>query len=332
MNIFYALVAVILLMSIPVIGVSGLRWNSLFGVVVPYLALGTFVAGIIYRVLKWGSAPVPFHIPTVCGQQKSLPWIKPSRIDSPFTTRGVIARLALEVLCFRSLFWNERVELKKAYQLLYRRNLYLWLGGLVFHWSLFVILFRHLRLFAEPVPSLVLLTQTLDGILQNLFPLIYVTDFFIVAALFYLTLRRLRDSQLRYLSLPSDYFALFLLLGVVSSGLLMLLVFKVDLVKAKGLMVKLFAFQPVNPEGMGLIFYIHLFLASVLIAYFPFSKLMHMAGVFLSPTRNLKNDSRMVRHINPWNNKDKVKIHTYEEYEDEFRQSMKEAGIPVEKE
>jgi nitrate reductase gamma subunit len=222
--------------------------------------------------------------------------------------------------------------LKKAYQLLYRRNLYLWLGGLVFHWSLFVILFRHLRLFAEPVPSLVLLTQTLDGILQNLFPLIYVTDFFIVAALFYLTLRRLRDSQLRYLSLPSDYFALFLLLGVVSSGLLMLLVFKVDLVKAKGLMVKLFAFQPVNPEGMGLIFYIHLFLASVLIAYFPFSKLMHMAGVFLSPTRNLKNDSRMVRHINPWNNKDKVKIHTYEEYEDEFRQSMKEAGIPVEKE
>jgi len=106
MNIFYALIAVILLMSVPVIGVSGLRWNSLFGVVVPYLALGTFVAGIIYRVLKWGSAPVPFHIPTVCGQQKSLPWIKPSRIDSPFTTRGVIARLALEVLCFRSLFWN----------------------------------------------------------------------------------------------------------------------------------------------------------------------------------------------------------------------------------
>ena len=38
---------------------------------------------------------------------------------------------------------------------------------------------------------------------------------------------------------------------------------------------------------------------SALAAYFPFSKLMHMAGVFLSPTRNLANNNRMVRHVNP---------------------------------
>ena len=66
-----------------------------------------------------------------------------------------------------------------------------------------------------------------------------------------------------------------------------------------------------------------------LLAYFPFSKLMHMAGVFLSPTRNLSNDSRIVRHVNPWNYP--VKVHTYEEYEDEFRDKMIEAGLPVEK-
>ncbi|HOJ44198.1 MAG TPA: hypothetical protein PK800_08735, partial [Syntrophorhabdaceae bacterium] len=56
------------------------------------------------------------------------------------------------------------------------------------------------------------------------------------------------------------------------------------------------------------------------------SKLMHMAGVFLSPTRNLKNDSRMKRHINPWNYP--VKEHTYEEWEKEFKDALKEAGIP----
>jgi len=330
MNIFYSLFAVILLILFPTLGVWGLGLNSLFGIVVPYVALVIFVAGFIYRVLKWGSAPVPFHIPTVCGQQKSLPWIKASEIDSPSTTKGVVARLALEVLFFRSLFWNERVELRRTYQLLYRRNLYLWLGGLAFHWSLFVILFRHLRLFAEPVPSLVLLAQTLDGIVQNLFPVIYVTDFFIFVALIYLLLRRLRDSQLRYISLPSDYFALFLLLGVISSGILMRLAFKVDLVKVKGLMVKIFAFQPAAIEGIGPVFYVHLFLVSILIAYFPFSKLMHSAGVFLAPTRNLKNNSRMERHVNPWNHP--VKVHTYEEYENEFRKSMKEAGVPVEKE
>jgi len=330
MTILHPLAAVILLVMLPLIGVQVLGSTYVFGIIVPYVALALFVIGFVFRVLKGGSSPVPFHIPTVCGQQKSFPWIKASWIDSPNTTRGVMARLALEILLFRSLFWNERVEIKKSAQLLYKRNLYLWLGGLAFHWCLFTILFRHLRLFTVPIPSLVLLAQTLDGILQSLIPVLYITDFFIFAALIYLLLRRLRDSQLRYISLPSDYFALLLLLGVVCSGMLMRLVYRVDLVKVKGLMMKLFAFQRALPENVGVIFYVHLFLVSVLIAYFPFSKLMHTAGVLLSPTRNLKNNSREHRHINPWNYP--VKVHSYEEYEDEFRQSMKEAGITVERE
>ena len=73
-----------------------------------------------------------------------------------------------------------------------------------------------------------------------------------------------------------------------------------------------------------------LFFVCVLLAYFPFSKLMHLGGVFLSPTRNMANTTRMVRHINPWNAP--VPLHTYEEYEDEFREKMIEAGLPVDKE
>jgi len=88
------------------------------------------------------------------------------------------------------------------------------------------------------------------------------------------------------------------------------------------------AFSPVLPEGIGSLFYIHLFLVSTLIAYFPFSKLMHLGGVFMSPTRNLANNNRMKRHVNPWNYD--VKVHTYEEYEDEFRNVMKAAGMHLE--
>ena len=55
-----------------------------------------------------------------------------------------------------------------------------------------------------------------------------------------------------------------------------------------------------------------------------------MAGVFFSPTRNLANNNRMKRHINPWN--PKVKVHTYQEYEDDFRDLMKNVGLPLEKE
>jgi nitrate reductase gamma subunit len=105
---------------------------------------------------------------------------------------------------------------------------------------------------------------------------------------------------------------------------------KVDLQKIKELSLGWFAFQPVVPEGIGVIFYIHLFLVCSLLVYFPFSKLMHLGGVFFSPTRNLSNNNRSRRHINPWNYR--VQVHTYDEYEDEFRDRMKEAGIPVEKE
>ena len=138
------------------------------------------------------------------------------------------------------------------------------------------------------------------------------------------------DAKLRYISLASDYFPLFLIISIVITGILMRYFDKVDLINVKELAIGLFTFQPVIPQGIGVIFFIHLFLVSSLIAYFPFSKLLHMPGIFLSPTRNLANNSRMKRHVNPWNSP--VRVHTYEEYEDEFREKMKEAGLPVEKE
>jgi len=101
-------------------------------------------------------------------------------------------------------------------------------------------------------------------------------------------------------------------------------------VKVKELSMGLVGFSPTVPEGIGAVFFIHLFLISVLLIYFPMSKLMHMAGVFMSPTRNMKNDNRMKRHVNPWNYP--VDIHSYEEWEDEFRDVMRDAGLPLEKE
>jgi nitrate reductase gamma subunit len=102
-------------------------------------------------------------------------------------------------------------------------------------------------------------------------------------------------------------------------------------VAVKELALSVVTFNPSTPpEGIGVWFYIHLFMVCSLLAYFPFSKMVHMAGVFLSPTRNMANNNRMRRHINPWNYP--VKVHTYEEYEDEFRDVMKAAGLPLDKE
>ncbi|NLI33961.1 MAG: sulfate reduction electron transfer complex DsrMKJOP subunit DsrM [Deltaproteobacteria bacterium] len=330
MGIQFSLMAVVALVLVAFLGVKVAGLDYFFGVLIPYIAIFTFIAGFIYRVLGWARSPVPFRIPTTAGQQHSLPWIKPNKFDNPYTKWGVFVRMALEILLFRSLFRNTKMELHEGPKITYHWEKWLWLAALAFHWSFLIILVRHLRFFTEPVPGMIHLTERLDGFLQLGLPGIYITDLLFLVAVTYLFIRRVIIPQMRYISLPADYFPLFLLLAIGITGVLMRYFTKVDLLKIKELAIGLVTFHPTAPEGIGVLFYMHLFLVSTLFFYFPFSKLMHLGGVFLSPTRNLPNDNRMVRHINPWNYP--VKTHTYEEYEEHFRDKMIEAGLPVEKE
>ena len=330
MGLWFSLLTVVMLVLLVFMGVEALGLTYFFGIVIPYSALLVFLAGVVLRVTKWAKSPVPFRIPTTCGQQKSLPWIKGNNLENPYNTLGVIVRMALEVLLFRSLFRNTSAELRNGPRVVYGGTKWLWLGGLAFHWSFLFILIRHLRFFTEPIPFFANMFVSVDGLFETGVPTLYMTDITILLAVTYLFLRRVVIPQIRYISLAADYLPLFLVLGVALSGVLMRHFYKVDILKVKELATGLFSFHPVIPNGIGLPFYIHLFLVSTLLAYFPFSKLMHMGGVFLSPTINLANNNRMRRHVNPWNYP--VKVHTYEEYEDEFRDKMKAAGIPVEKE
>ncbi len=325
-----SLMAVILLILLVMLGAGAANLKYFFGVIFPYAAIVLFLVGIVLRVLKWAGSPVPFRIPTTGGQQNSLPWIKQNKLDNPHNLIGVLGRMALEIFLFRSLFRNTKTELKNGPRLAYGSSKWLWLGGLAFHYSFLVIFIRHFKYFAEPVPFFIPIMQNLDGLLQIGLPLLYMTDIIILLSVSYLFFRRVVSPQLRYFSLAADYFPLLLILTISISGILMRYFYKVDIVAVKKLGTGLLSFNPILPEGIGLLFYVHLFMVSVLIAYFPFSKLVHMAGVFMSPTRNLANNNRMRRHINPWN--PDVKVHTYEEYEDEFRDVMKDAGMPLDKE
>ena len=329
MNVVYALAMVAVLAWLAFLGGGTASLRPVLGVVLPGVALVTFLVGLTYRVMLWARSPVPFRIPTTCGQQKSLPWIKASWLESPSTTPGVVSRMALEVGLFRSLFRNTKVELRDGPRLMYGENRVLWLGALAFHWSFLVIFLRHLRFFMEPVPGFVNFLSSVDGFFQVGAPVLYVTDVIVAAALLYLLLRRLREPQVRYISLFADYLPLFLLLGLVLSGIWMRYFTRIDTVAAKQLALGLVTFSPVIPKEIGPLFFVHLNLLAVLVAYFPFSKLMHMGGVFLSPTRSLANTNRARRHLNPWNSP--VKVHTYEEWEDEFRDKINAAGLPLDK-
>ena len=329
-----ALVALAILMGVVYVGVGIAGLEFVFGVAVPYAAMAIFLVGFTARVIGWARSPVPFNISTSSGQSKSLPWIKNQPLESPSSTLGVIGRMALEVFFFRSLFRNTRAKLDKDQPRLgYVSDKALWAAGLLFHWCFFIIFVRHLRFFIEPTPSFIRSLESLDGFFQLAVPALFLTDIGIVVGLTYLVGRRLFEGNLRYISLPADYFALFLLLAVALTGISMRYITRVDITAAKSMAMGLVAFSPVVPEGIGLPFYMHVFMVSVLFAYFPFSKLVHMGGVFMSPSRNLRSDSRAVRHVNPWNpGYDVIKPHTYDEWEDEFRDKLKASGYPLERE
>ena len=332
MNVKYmfSLISVIVLILIAYVGVEAAGLQVLFGIIIPYIAVLIFIVGFIYRVMDWASSPVPFRIPTTCGQQKTLPWIKQNKIDNPFTTGGVIIRMMLEILCFRSLFRNTRMSLNEGPKISYVWEKWLWLAALAFHYSFLTVLIRHLRFFLEPVPVCLQWLEKIDGFFQIGLPGLFISGAVLLAAVTFLFLRRIYLPQMRYISLAADFFPLFLIISIAITGILMRYFTKVDVVGIKELAMGLASFHPAIPEGIGAIFYIHLFLVSILFIYFPFSKLMHMGGIFMSPTRNLPNNTRAKMHINPWNYP--VKVHTYDEYEDEFREKMKEAGLPLEKE
>ena len=325
------LTTVFLLFLVAYTGVEGAGMQWFFGIVFPYLAVVAFLVGFVVKVMGWASSAVPFRIPTTCGQQKSLPWIKQNCIDNPDTASGVFVRMVLEIFLFRSLFRNTKAAFNRnvSNRLSYSWEIFLWLGALAFHYSFLVVLLRHFRFFTSPVPSCLSWLEYFDGIVQLGLPGIFLSGIVLLAATLFLLGRRIFDTKVTYISQAADYFPLFLIIGIAATGIAMRYFTKVDIIGIKTLTMGLATFSPVIPEGLGGLFYAHVFMVSILFAYFPASKLMHAGGIFLSPTRNMANNTRAKRHVNPWNYD--VDTHTYAQYEDHFREKMIEAGLPVDK-
>ncbi|MCL4464933.1 MAG: sulfate reduction electron transfer complex DsrMKJOP subunit DsrM [Chloroflexi bacterium] len=319
----------LIVVALALVGYAGGSLPALqvvFGIIIPYIAMAAFVAGFAYRMLGWVRSPVPFRITTTAGQQRSLPWIKANNLEAPANKLGVLGRMALEVLLFRSLFRNTSAGLRGK-RLLFGEEKLLWAGGLLFHYSFLVIILRHTRFFLDPVPFFVPWLQAVDGFFQVGVPAMYITTATILVALLFLFARRVVMPQIRYISLPADYFPLFLILGIGTTGVLMRHFFRVDIEAVKELALSLVVLQPRIPANVGPLFFAHLALVSSLLVYFPLSKLMHMGGIFLSPTRNLTNDNRRRRHVNPWNYP--VPTHSYAEWQEEFKEKLEMAGIPL---
>lgn len=225
------------------------------------------LGGLARKARQYRNTPAPLKIPTT---------------PAPKTTGGVVLRMAKEVVFFAALF---------------RASKWTWIFGWMFHFSLLLAFVRHLRYVITP-----------DGPLGFMWPLISLelvqsggryAGIAMLIGLLGLLGRRIFVARVRYISAPSDYLMLILLMVIAISGLVMSFVTHVDIMQVKSFVLGMFTldFQelPVSAPLLA-----HLSLVVVLGFVLPISKLLHIPGVFYSPTRNQVDNPREKRHIAPW--------------------------------
>jgi nitrate reductase gamma subunit len=224
-----------------------------------YFAAAIMIIGVARKMYIFYSAPAPLKIPTT---------------PAPTTQTGVVLRMVREVVFFESLFKGAK---------------WTWLFGWMFHFGLFLVTLRHLRYFQDPVWLPIELIQ----------PFGIYAGFAMVLGLLGLFGRRILVDRVRYISAPSDFLMLGLLILIGVSGLMMKFVAHTDIVAVKSFFLGLMTFSWTElPSDFVLL--VHLFLVALLMIVFPISKLLHAPGLFFSPSRNQVDNPREKRHLVEW--------------------------------
>ena len=200
--------------------------------------------------------------------------LKITTTPAPTTKAGVAFRLTREVVFFESLF---------------RGNKWIWIFGWIFHFGLFLVTLRHLRYFIDPVWAPIQFIQPF-GVYGGIA---------MVIGLGGLWARRFLVDRVRYITSLSDHLILGLLISIGLSGLMMRFVVHTDIMRVKEFFQGLYVGQ-INTLPADPLLLLHLLLVAGLMIIFPYSKLLHMPGLFFSPSRNQVDNLREKRHIADW--------------------------------
>ena len=237
---------------------------SIIYVVLFYVAMAVLFGGIANKIMLYKRVPAPLKIPVT---------------PAPLTTGGVVYRMFYEVVFFNSLF---------------RASKWTWIFGWIFHVSLLLAFFRHLRYVISPD---FFIWPLVNNMVVQSFG--HYAGFTMLIGLAGLFARRIFVDRVRYISAPSDYLMLLLIMGIAGSGLMIAYVTHTDVVQLKAFIMGLFLFDWQNlPDDTVLLTHITMVLLLALI--FPISKLLHAPGLFFAPTRNQVDNPREKRHISPW--------------------------------
>ncbi len=238
---------------------GGVRVLGIIYAVLFYVATLLLVVGLGMKIAKYARTPAPLKIPLT---------------PAPTTRSGVVLRMFREVVFFESLF---------------KSNKWIWLFGWVFHMSMWLVLIRHIRYFTTDVWWWVEIAQPFGSY----------AGFGMVFGLGGLLARRFLVNRVRYISAPSDYLMLLLIIGIGVTGLSMRFASHTDIIAVKSFILGLMRFQIGDlPSDINLL--AHLAMVATLMIIFPISKLLHAPAVFFSPSRNQVDNPREKRHLSAW--------------------------------
>lgn len=227
-----------------------MSYANFVGGVLPYIAVSVFVAGMAYRFYVWFNTKQPGKMKLFTSHDSTL-------------AKDVLA----EALLFPSLFRGDRS---------------LWTMSWFFHITLALAAIGHLRVVTGFVDgTLMALGMSEGGILQMSAVAGGGAGIVLLCTGVLLLVRRLSIPRVREISGIPDFFALLLLIAIITTGNAMRFGQHISLTETREWAQSLLAFSPNVPTGNGW-FLLHALLAFLLLMYIPFSKILHFGGIFFT--------------------------------------------------
>jgi len=221
-------------------------------IILPYLTVLVFLTGIVFRINDWRRTPSP-------GRMTLFP--------APSKGAGTFWGVMRESFLFSGLFKGDRT---------------LWSFAWVFHVALLLIFVGHIRVFTDFPALWAALNINADTMSANFGG---VAGVIVALAALLLLVRRVGLTRVREITNSADFFALLLILAIIMTGNMMRFGEHFDLELTRSYFAGLTSFSltgiEVPASGM---FRAHFLLAQLLIIYIPFSKLMHLGGIFFTQT------------------------------------------------
>lgn len=222
----------------------------LIGSILPYITVIVFTAGMIYRIKVWSKMP------------------KPKMTLYPRPDTGIISQVLRDVFLFPTLF---------------KSNKTLWAGAWIFHISLFFIFIGHFRVVTDFPWLWNLMGMSPEAVDKMSMTSGGIAGIIIMLSVIFLIFRRIGVQRVREISGFGDYLVMFIILAILMTGNYMRFFQHFDLNDTRTYFFGLATFSSFAMPTSNM-FVMHFFLGQLLIIFVPFSKILHLGGIFFSQT------------------------------------------------